>query len=56
MYVVTMKLPGIEPAGIVDAILDHGGPIANSNQSPDSVFKFRSLADEHQKCRYGSLE
>lgn len=25
-----MKLAGIAPAGIVDAILDHGGPIANS--------------------------
>lgn len=30
MYVVTMKLPGIEPAGIVDAILDHGGPIVTN--------------------------
>lgn len=38
----------------VDAILDHGGPIVT--QSLDSVLKFRSLADEHHKCRYGSLE
>jgi hypothetical protein len=48
-----MKLAGIAPAGIVNAILDHGGPIVT--QSPDSVLKFRSF-DEHQKCRYGSLE
>lgn len=47
-----MKLAGIAPAGIVNAILDHGGPIVT--QSPDSVFQFRSF-DEHKNAVMGLL-